>query len=98
MIYTIVSDIEDVDKNNIIVDLDLFDKFSDTYLLTYSIPINLEKIGLTSDMDYEFQLSKDLERITRRLRQEKNKIPTIEEIQEELNKINYLIIDVRGLR
>jgi len=93
---TIVNDIYDIDENNIEVDLEVY--INGNYETSYLIKIDLRNLGLTNDMDYEFQLSKDLNRIVERLYKKQNKIPSLRDIEKEVNDINYLIIDTRGLK
>ena len=91
-LHTVVSDIIDGKKQNIEVDLDLYN--ANEYIKTYKIKIDLEKIGLDKKMEYEFQLSKDLDRIVLKYYYKYEKIPSEKDIEEAMNKKNYFTISL----
>lgn len=95
MLYTIVSDVyEDKNDANIItIFLDLYN--GDEYQMTMDLTFNITNIGLSSDMDYMYDLSKDLDRIVCDLYKKKNyNFPSSVEVLQELDKINYLTIEL----
>lgn len=89
-LYTIVSDIKDKRGQKVLIDLDVYD--SDNYITSYNIELELKKMGLNKKMDYEYQLSKDLNRVVRRYYNNKKKLPSVETIQNKMHHKNYLII------
>ena len=60
-LHTVVSDIIDGKKQNIEVDLDIYN--DNEFITTYKIKLDLAKIGLNQKDDYEFQLCKDLDNL-----------------------------------
>lgn len=89
-LYTIVSDIRDKRGQKVLIDLDVFN--GDNYITSYNVELELKKMGLNKKMDYEYQLSKDLNRVVRRYYKEKKKLPTVDTIQNKMHHKNYLII------
>jgi len=89
-LYTIVSDIKDKKGQKVLIDLDVYD--NDNYITSYNVELELKKMGLNKKMDYEYQLSKDLNRIVRRYYNNKKKLPSIDTIQNKMHHKNYLII------
>lgn len=94
-LHSIVSDILDISKNKISVDLDIYSDFK--IITSYKIELDLSKMGITSDMDYAFQLSKDLGRKIERYYEENKKLPSIKELENEMQKINYFVIETPSL-
>lgn len=95
MLYTIVSDVyeDKKDANIITVFLDLYN--GDEYQMTMDLTFNITNIGLSSDMDYMYDLSKELDRIVCDLYEKKNyNFPSAVEVLQELDKINYLTIEL----
>ena len=93
-INTFVNDIIDITKNRIIVDLVIELKNNCRVYEVREVELNLRKLGFSNECDYEFQLSKDLDRIVKKFYYENNKLPSIEEIEKEMYKKNYLIIKI----
>lgn len=89
-LYTIVSDIRDKRGQRVLIDLDVFD--GDNYITSYDIELELKKMGLNKKMDYEYQLSKDLNRVVRKYYKTKRKLPNVETIQNKMHHKNYIII------
>lgn len=89
-LYTIVSDIKDKRGQRVLINLDVYN--GDKYITSYNFELELKKMGLNKKMDYEYQLSKDLNRVVRRYYNIKKKLPTIETIQNKMHHKNYLII------
>ena len=63
-LYTIVSDIKDKRGQRVLISLDAYN--GDKYITSYNFELELKKMGLNKKMDYEYQLSKDLNRVVRR--------------------------------
>ena len=89
-LYTIVSDIKDKRGQRVLISLDVYN--GDKYITSYNFELELKKMGLNKKMDYEYQLSKDLNRVVSRYYNIKKKLPTIETIQNKMHHKNYLII------
>lgn len=94
-LHSIVSDILDISKNKISVDLDIYSDFK--IITSYKIELDLSKMGITSDMDYAFQLSKDLSHKIERYYEENKKLPSIKELENEMQQIKYFIIETPSL-
>ena len=93
-INTFLNDIIEITKNKIIVDLVIELKNNCKFWEMREVKLNLRKLGFSNECDYEFQLSKDLDRIVKKFYYENNKLPSIEEIEKEMYKKNYLIIKI----
>lgn len=91
-LITNVSDIKDKRGQKIIVNLDIHD--GNNYITSYDIELDLKQMGINRKMDYEFQLSKDLNRVVTQYYYANNRLPKIEEIQESMHQKNYLIISL----
>lgn len=90
-LHSIVSDIADIANNKISVNLDIYSDFK--VITSYKIELDLSKMGLTSNMDYEFQLSKDLSNKIEKYYDKNDKLPSIKELENEMHQINYFIIE-----
>lgn len=91
-LYTIVNDICDEENEIIILDLDIYD--GKDFITTHSLKLDLKKMGLSSDMDYAFQLSKDVNNIVVNYYEENNKLPSINEIENQMHSLNYFVIEL----
>lgn len=91
-LHSIISDITDISKNKISVDLDVYSNFK--IITSYKIELDLSQMGITSDMDYAFQLSKDLSNKIAKYYDKNNKLPSIKELENEMHLINYFIIEL----
>lgn len=89
-IETVINDIEEKEKNIVKVELDVYCK--DEFIDTYNIELNLINMNLDCKMDYEFQLSKDLNRTVINYFRQNGKLPTDNYIKETMENKNYLII------
>lgn len=94
LINTIVSDVyEDKDdENKITIWVDVY--LDDNYKKTCVIDIDVRDIGLTSDMDYMFDLSKEIDRIVTHYYNEYADLPKDTQITNELLKLNYVTIEL----
>lgn len=91
-LITNVSDIKDKRGQKIIVDLDIYD--GNNYITSYEILLDLKQMGISKNMDYEYQLSKDLSRVVRQYYYANNELPKVEDIQEKMHQKNYLSISL----
>lgn len=91
-LITTVSDIKDKRGQKIIVDLDIYG--GNNYITSYSIELDLNQIGISRKMDYEFQLSKDLNRVVTQYYYTNSTLPKTEEIQESMHQKKYLQISL----
>ena len=91
-LHTVVSDIIDGKKQNIEVDLDLYN--DNEFITTYKIKLDLAKIGLNQKDDYGFQLAKDLDRIVLKYYYKYEKIPSNKDIEEAMNQKKYFSISL----
>lgn len=80
--------IEDIDNTNkIIVDLEISD--SETILENYNLELDLDKMGLKKDDEFEDELHKDIEKFINDYYDNYERIPTIEEIKNKV-EVNWL--------
>lgn len=91
-LYTIVNDICDEENEIIILDLDVYD--GKKFITSYSLKLDLQKMGLTSDMDYAFQLSKDANNIVVNYYNKNKNLPSIQEVENQLQGLNYFVIEL----
>lgn len=91
-LYTIVNDICDEENEVIILDLDIYD--GKNFITSHSLKLDLKKMGLSSDMDYAFQLSKDVNNIVVNYYNKNNKLPSMNEIENKMHSLNYFIIEL----
>lgn len=94
LINTIVSDVyEDKDdENKITILVDIY--LDDIYKKTCDVNIDVRDIGLTSDMDYMYDLSKEINSIVTYYYNEYGNLPNGAQIANELLKINYVTIEL----
>ena len=86
-----MSDIFDLEDGSI--EMEVIDKYGEVLL----IPIDLERLGLNKEMDFEFTLGKDICRIVETYTRNNRKTPSISYITKNLYKKNYVIIDLGGV-
>ncbi len=91
-LITNVGDIKDKRGQKIIVNLDIYD--GNNYITSYDIELDLKQMNLSRKMDYEFQLSKDLNRVVTQYYYTNNRLPKIEEIQESMHQKKYFKISL----
>ena len=88
MLYCCIWGIEDIDNTNkIIVDLEISD--SETILENYNLELDLDKMGLKKDDEFEDELHKDIEKFINDYYDNYGRIPTIEEIKNKV-EVNWL--------
>ena len=88
MLYCCIWGIEDIENaNKIIVDLDISD--SETILDNYDLELDLDKMGLKKDDEFEDELHKDIEKFVNDYYDNYGRIPTIEEIKNKV-EVNWL--------
>lgn len=88
MLYCCIWGIEDIDNTNkIIVDLEISD--SETILENYNLELDLDKMGLKKDDEFEDELHKDIEKFINDYYDNYERIPTIEEIKNKV-EVNWL--------
>ena len=88
MLYCCSWGIEDIDNaNKIIVDLEISD--SETILENYNLELDLDKMGLKKDDEFEDELHKDIEKFINDYYDNYERIPTIEEIKNKV-EVNWL--------
>jgi hypothetical protein len=94
LINTIVSDVyEDKDdENKITILVDIY--LDNTYEKTCDVNIDVRDIGLTSDMDYMYDLSKEIDRIVTHYYTDYVDLPNGTQIANELLKLNYVTIEL----
>ena len=88
MLYCCIWGIEDIkNTNKIIVDLDISD--SETILGNYYLKLDLDKMGLKKDDEFEDELHKDIEKFVNDYYDNYKRIPTVEEIKNKF-EVNWL--------
>lgn len=88
MLYCCIWGIEDIDNTNkIIVDLEISD--SETILENYNLELDLDKMSLKKDDEFEDELHKDIEKFINDYYDNYERIPTIEEIKNKV-EVNWL--------
>lgn len=88
MLYCCIWGIEDINNTNkIIVDLEISD--SETILENYNLELDLDKMGLKKDDEFEDELHKDIEKFINDYYDNYERIPTIEEIKNKV-EVNWL--------
>lgn len=91
--YTIIDDIIDVDDTHIRVFVYVRNADTDAFEVQYNLGIDLDAIGVTNEMDYEFQLSKDIERRFQRLYNTLGRLPHGDELEQSINNMRYITIE-----
>ena len=90
-------DIKDLADNKVIIDLEINDNI--TIVDNYEFELDLNKMGLKQDDEFEVELYKDIRRFINKYYEEKNKIPTSKEIKNAV-EVNWLKtklwIELRG--
>ena len=98
MLDTCVYDIiENKDSNVIQVELEISDREESVVCDTILLDLDLDKVGISKEDDYAFQLCKDLDRIVNRLynkMDDKDKIPSKEDIENAFHQMNYMSIEI----
>ena len=88
MLYCCIWGIEDIkNTNKVIVDLEISD--SETILDNYDLELDLDKMGLKKDDEFEDELHKDIEKFINDYDDNYGRIPTIEEIKNKV-EVNWL--------
>lgn len=88
MLYCCIWGIEDINNTNkIIVDLEISD--SETILENYNLELDLDKMGLKKDDEFEDELHKDIEKFINDYYDNYERIPTVEEIKNKV-EVNWL--------
>ena len=88
MLYCCIWGIEDIDNTNkVIVDLEISD--SETILDNYDLELDLDKMGLKKDDEFEDELHKDIEKFVNDYYYNYKRIPTVEEIKNKV-EVNWL--------
>ena len=88
MLYCCIWGIEDIkNANKIIVELDISD--SETILGNYYLKLDLDKMGLKKDDEFEDELHKDIEKFINDYYDNYKRIPTVEEIKDKV-EVNWL--------
>ena len=72
-------DIKDLADNKVIIDLEINDNI--TIVDNYEFELDLNKMGLKQDDEFEVELYKDIRRFINKYYEENNKIPAIKEIK-----------------
>ena len=90
-------DIKDLADNKVIIDLEINDNI--TIVDNYEFELDLNKMGLKQDDEFEVELYKDIRRFINKYYEENNKIPTGKEIKNAV-EVNWLKtklwIELRG--
>lgn len=88
MLYCCIWSIEEIDNTNkVIVDLEISD--SETILDNYDLELDLDKMGLKKDDEFEDELHKDIEKFVNDYYDNYKRIPTVEEIKNKV-EVNWL--------
>ena len=80
-------DIKDLADNKVIIDLEINDNI--TIVDNYEFELDLNKMGLKQDDEFEVELYKDIRRFINKYYEENNKIPASKEIKNAV-EVNWL--------
>ena len=87
-LYCCIWDIKDLDNNRVVIDLEISD--NDTIIDNYIIELDLNKMGLEQDDEFGDELCYDIQKFINDYYVDYKNIPTIEQIKDKMESVNWL--------